>query len=243
MATFCADLADELVAPRRSCTLIWPGLPRSSSAVHHRADVADERRGDGLVAVHLGCGDVDLDELGVGVPLRRIAMSEQPVQPCTDEHHHVGPLQRQRAGGRRRLRVVVGQQALGHRHRHVRDAGGLDELADLLVGLGVGGTLAEHDQRPLRRRPAGRWPSRPRRFRAAAWVPGRRPSTASWPPPRRRAPRRAPRPGCRGRPRRDGRTPRCGWRGRCRGRCPRRGTPGRPPWRRAWPPASWSISS
>ena len=63
--------------------------------------------------------------------------------------HDVGALERQRAGGGRGLRVVVGQQALGHRHRHVGHAGGLDELADLLVGLRVGGALAEHDQRAL----------------------------------------------------------------------------------------------
>ncbi len=82
--------------------------------------------------------------------MRRIAVTEQPVQPCADEHHHVGPLQRQRSGGGRRLRVVVGQQALRHRHRHVRHTGGLDEFADLLVGLRVRRALAEHDQRPLR---------------------------------------------------------------------------------------------
>ena len=77
-------------------------------------------------------------------------MSEQPVQACTDEHHHVGPLQRHRSGGRRRLRVVVGQQALRHRHRQVRHPGGLDEFGDLLVRLRVGGALAEHDQGPFR---------------------------------------------------------------------------------------------
>ncbi|MGY4652726.1 hypothetical protein ACVWWN_006522 [Mycobacterium sp. URHB0021] len=77
-------------------------------------------------------------------------MSEQPVQARTDEHHHIGLLQGKRPGGGRRLWMIVGQQALGHRHRHVRRPRGLDKLGDLLVGLRVGGALAEHDQRSFR---------------------------------------------------------------------------------------------
>src|SRR6202521_2887416 len=42
---------------------------------------------------------------------------------------------------------VCGQQALGHGHRQVGDAGLLDQGADVRVGLGVGGTLAQHDER------------------------------------------------------------------------------------------------
>ena len=58
---------------------------------------------------------------------------------------------RQRAGRHRRLRVVIGQQALGHRHRQERDTGGLDERrGSRLLGPRVGGALADHDQRPLR---------------------------------------------------------------------------------------------
>src|SRR5487761_1367054 len=39
------------------------------------------------------------------------------------------------------------QQALGHRHRQERNAGLLDEGADVLVGLGVSRALAEEDER------------------------------------------------------------------------------------------------
>ena len=148
LATFCADLA--VSSSRHSvCDSDLTRFGPLEERLHHRADVTDERSRDGLVAVHLRGCDVDLDELGVGVPLRRIAMSEQPVQAGTDEHHHVGPLQGQRPGGGRRLRVVVGQQALRHRHRQVRHAGGFDEFEDLLVRLRVCGALAEHDQGPL----------------------------------------------------------------------------------------------
>jgi hypothetical protein len=66
-----------------------------------------------------------------------------------DQHHHIGPGQRQRPGRRHRLRMIIGQQSLGHRHRQERDPGRLHERPDLLIGLGVGGALAEHDQRPL----------------------------------------------------------------------------------------------
>ncbi len=44
----------------------------------------------------------------------------------------------------------VGQQALGHRHRQVRNPAALDEVPDRLVGLRVGRALAQHDQRPPR---------------------------------------------------------------------------------------------
>ena len=69
---------------------MWPWLCRRER-LHHRADVSGQRGGNRLVAVELGRLDVDLDELGVGAPLRRFAVAEQPVQPGADEQHHVGP--------------------------------------------------------------------------------------------------------------------------------------------------------
>jgi len=85
--------------------------------LHHRADVAGQRCGDRLVAVELGRLDVDLDELGIGIPLRRVAVAEQPIEPGTDEHDDVGFAQSQRTRRGDRLRMIVGDQALGHRHR------------------------------------------------------------------------------------------------------------------------------
>jgi hypothetical protein len=80
----------KLVPPLgRDRDLAGPG-PLDQS-LHHRTDVTDEWRGNGLVAVQLGARDVHLDELGVGVPLGCIAVSEQPVQARTDEQHDVGP--------------------------------------------------------------------------------------------------------------------------------------------------------
>ena len=77
---------------------------------HHRPDVADQRCGNGLVAVHFGGRDVDLDELDVRAPCRRVTMPKKPIQARTDEHHDIGPAQGQ--GPRRgcRLRVIVGKQ-------------------------------------------------------------------------------------------------------------------------------------
>ena len=49
-----------------------------------------------------------------------------------------------------RLLVRVGQQALGHRHRQVGDAGLLDQRADVGIGLRVRRALAEDDERLLR---------------------------------------------------------------------------------------------
>ncbi len=43
----------------------------------------------------------------------------------------------------------VGQQALGHRHRQVGDAGLFHQRADIRIGLRVRRALAENDQRPL----------------------------------------------------------------------------------------------
>ena len=171
LVTFCRRLGVELFAPLGLHGDL-AGLRPLQQCLHHRFDVTDERGGDGLVAVHLVRGDVDLDELGVRVPLRRIAVSEQPVQACADEHHHVGPLQGQRAGGGRRLRVVVGQQTLwpstsaGTARRWSRRTRG-------------SARRPAHTRRPCRARSAAawRWPadrsrSRPSRFPAAGAVPG-----------------------------------------------------------------------
>ena len=43
----------------------------------------------------------------------------------------------------------VGQQALGHAHRQERNAALLNQRADLVIGLRIGGALAENDQRTL----------------------------------------------------------------------------------------------
>jgi hypothetical protein len=48
---------------------------------------------------------------------------------------------------RDRLRMVIGQQALRHRHRQKRDPGLLDEGANVGVRLRVSSALAENDQR------------------------------------------------------------------------------------------------
>jgi len=130
-------------------------LPALAHAVEERlhagGDVADDGRHDLDVRVHLAGLDVDLDELGRArlAPALALAVRQQPVQPGADQQHHVRVLQRRRAGRAGRERVGVGQEALGHAHRNVGDAARLHEGADRLVGLGVGGALAEHDQRPL----------------------------------------------------------------------------------------------
>jgi hypothetical protein len=114
------------------------------------ADVADHGGDDLDVAVHLPRLDVDLDEpLGLVAPGLALAVRQQPVETGADQHHHVGFLQHERARRPRRLRVGVGQQALCHAHRQVGDAALLDERADVVVGLGVGRTLAEDDQGPF----------------------------------------------------------------------------------------------
>ena len=59
--------------------------------------------------------------------------------------------QHEGARGRRAQLVRVGQQALGHRHRQVGNAGLFDQSLDVGIGLRVGGALAENDQRFLGR--------------------------------------------------------------------------------------------
>ncbi len=76
-------------------------------------------------------------------------MAQQPVQSRAQQHHHVTAAERQRAGRRHRLGMVVGKQTLGHGHGQERDPGGLDELANLVLGPRIGGALADHDQGPL----------------------------------------------------------------------------------------------
>ena len=79
-----------------------------------------------------------------------VAVTQQPIQPGPDQHHHVRAGQRKRSCGRDGLRVGVGQQPLGHRHRQIRNAGGFHELSNHIVGLSICRAFAEDDQRPLR---------------------------------------------------------------------------------------------
>ncbi|MNK97059.1 hypothetical protein D3C87_1173740 [compost metagenome] len=114
-----------------------------------RTNVTHYGRGDGHVTVHLGRRDVDLDELLRLAPGLAFAVRQQPVQAGADQHHHVSFRQHVRTCGRGRLRVCIGQQALGHRHRQVRNASLLDQRADIRIGASVRGTLAQQDQRAL----------------------------------------------------------------------------------------------
>jgi hypothetical protein len=77
-----------------------------------------------------------------------LAVREQPVEARADQHHDVGLGEHVRARRRGRLLVRVGQQALGHRHRQVGNAGLLDQGADLGVGARRR-ALAEDDERAL----------------------------------------------------------------------------------------------
>ncbi len=43
----------------------------------------------------------------------------------------------------------VGQKPLGHTHGEERDAALLDQCADRIIGLRIGGALAENNQRTL----------------------------------------------------------------------------------------------
>ena len=76
-------------------------------------------------------------------------MRQQPVETRADQHDDVGVLQHRRARRARALRMRVGQKALGHAHRQERHAALFDESADRIVGLRIGGALAEDDQRAL----------------------------------------------------------------------------------------------
>src|SRR5476651_2096930 len=150
------DLGDVLVAlgRDRAHPVRWRLGPAAAHGVDHRgdarSDVANDRRRDLDVAVHLPGLDVDLHELlGRIAPGLALAVAQEPVEAGTDHHHDVGVLQYRRACGTRALRMGVGQQALGHAHRQERDAALFDQRLDRLVGLRVGSTLAEDDQRLL----------------------------------------------------------------------------------------------
>ncbi len=131
-------------------------LDRGEQGLHARTDVADDRRIDTDVAVRFLRRDVDLDELlaapclgARAAPRLALAVREQPVQPRADHHHDVGFRQHVRARRGGGLLVRVGQQALGHRHRQVGDAGLLHQRADVRIGLRVRRALAENDERTL----------------------------------------------------------------------------------------------
>ena len=125
------------------------GLEHRQQGRDGRGDIPYDWRSDGTIAVHLRRRDIQLNELRRRRPLRALTVAQQPVQPRADQHHHIGLRQCIRSGRRSRLRVVVGQQALGHGHGQERDPGLLDECANVSVRLRISRTLAEDDERPL----------------------------------------------------------------------------------------------
>ena len=142
---------------------------------HAGADVADHGCHDLDVAVHLLGLDVDLDELLRArlAPGLALAVRQKPVEAGAHQHHDVGILQHHRARGTRRLRMRVRQKALGHAHLQERNAALLDQSADLLIGLRVGRTFAEHDQGALGALQQVERARRSRSGREAGPAPGR----------------------------------------------------------------------
>src|SRR6267378_4053848 len=94
---------------------------------HSRSDVRDNGCGDRAVAVNFRRRNVNLHETCVGRPLRWFAMTQKPVQPSPDQHDDIGLAKNERAGRGRTLRMVIGQESLGHRHRQIGDTRRLNE--------------------------------------------------------------------------------------------------------------------
>src|SRR5215469_795059 len=115
------------------------------------ADIADHRSGDLDIGSYFLGLDIDLDEFFRMrlAPALALAVRQQPVQPRADQHHDVGILEHGRARRAGALWMGIRQQAFGHAHRQERNAGFFDERADLIVGLCIGGALAENDQGTL----------------------------------------------------------------------------------------------
>src|SRR6266568_3287126 len=83
---------------------------------HAGADIADQRRDDLDIAVHLLGLDVDLDELPRSrlAPALTLAVRQKPVEAGADQHDDVGVFQHRRARRTGALRMRVGQEALAH---------------------------------------------------------------------------------------------------------------------------------
>ena len=79
-------------------------------------------------------------------PLLTFTMRQQPIETCAHHDHHVSFLEHQRPRGPCRLSVRVGQETFCHAHRKIRNATGLDELANQVIGLGIGRAFAKDNQ-------------------------------------------------------------------------------------------------
>ncbi len=136
----------DLLHPRRA-RFELSELKRRVEGRHHGLNVTDDRGRYCTVAIDLGRRDVDLHKLRVLGPKRSSAVREQPIKTRAHQHHHVGLADCERACGRRRLRMIVGQQPLRHRHWQEWHARRLDEGTNLFIRLRVGGALSKQDQR------------------------------------------------------------------------------------------------
>jgi hypothetical protein len=118
LARHLFNVGSSLVAHRASPFVrrLFPAIHALDHHRQHALDVADQRGIDGLVAIHFLRINVDLDELLRMrlTPLLALAVAEQPVEACANQHDAIALLQHQRAGSTSILRMVIGQQALCH---------------------------------------------------------------------------------------------------------------------------------
>ena len=115
--------------------------------IQGRGNVAYYRCLDFTVTVHLFGTDIQLDELHVRIPLLAFAVIQQPVEPCTHQHHHIRLTESQATGRSRTQRMVIGQYTLRHRHRKERNAGLLHKLLQRPFCLSVCRPLTDDNQR------------------------------------------------------------------------------------------------
>ena len=115
--------------------------------VQRSADTAHYRSINPTVAVHFFRTRIQLDELGFRIPFLALTVVQEPVQPCSYQHHHICLTQYQTSGCGCTLGMVVGKKTFRHRHRKERNTCLLNELLQLFFHSRISGSLTDDNQR------------------------------------------------------------------------------------------------
>ncbi len=118
----------------------------SKDCVERCIHISHNRSGNRHVNVYFLSFHVELDEFDVRIPFSA-SERKHPVEACADHNHHIGLLHNCGTAGKRAQRTFVGQYALGHRHRKIRDSVCFNELLQTIFGSCVSRAFAYEHRR------------------------------------------------------------------------------------------------
>ena len=125
---------------------VVPGSKSGGELGDDGCEVAEEGDRVRLVTAQFFGRDVDMDELRIATPFRRIAEVEDPIQTRAKDEDNVGFFQGGAAGAGSVGGMRVGEDAFAHGGGEKGEVCAIDEVSYVVFRFGVGGAFADDDE-------------------------------------------------------------------------------------------------